>query len=190
MRTGLKAEAEKISFEIREELGLSLSQPLDSYILANHLGISIIKLSDLLNQDASEASIRQLTGPGRGEFSAVAVFYGTRCLIVVNESHTHSRINNTIAHELSHLILGHEPSSSLRKGGCREWDKTQEDEANWLAGALLVPRVTALAIARRRDNTKMAARKLGVSEKLLIWRLNHTGVRRQVERAQTYRKFR
>jgi len=189
MRRGFKSEVEKIAIEIRNELGLSLSQPLNAYSLADHLGIPIVKLNDLRDQGASKTSIRQLTGRGRGEFSAVSVFDGTRCLIVVNESHAPTRLSNTITHELSHLILGHEPSSPIGMGGCRKWDEVQEDEANWLAGELLVPRVTALAIARRQVDVKMAARRLGISEKLLKWRLNHSGASKQAERERANRRF-
>jgi Zn-dependent peptidase ImmA (M78 family) len=53
-------------------------------------------------------------------------------------------------------------------------------EADWLAGALLVPRASALAWLRRSDDYDAGARHYGVSLELFTWRANHTGAARQI----------
>ena len=57
-----------------------------------------------------------------------------------------------------------------------------ESEADWLAGALLVPRDAALRVLREEIPLYTATSTYGVSRPLLEWRLNHTGARVQVER--------
>ena len=57
-----------------------------------------------------------------------------------------------------------------------------ESEADWLAGALLVPRDAALRIVRQKIPIREATTTYGVSPSLLQWRLNQTGARVQVER--------
>jgi Zn-dependent peptidase ImmA (M78 family) len=54
-------------------------------------------------------------------------------------------------HELAHIILGHRPAKLfLSTSGIplRTHDKDQEDEAEWSAGCLLLPRPILLFIAR------------------------------------------
>jgi Zn-dependent peptidase ImmA (M78 family) len=58
-----------------------------------------------------------------------------------------------------------------------------EDEANWLAGALLIPEDATLVIARRGISLSDAAAHFGVSEKMVEYRLNVTGARLRVARA-------
>ena len=68
------------------------------------------------------------------------------------------------------------------------FEREQEDEAGWLAGALLVPRGgLVMAYARTKDAT-LLAREFQVSEALLLWRLRHTGVALQARRAQANRR--
>ena len=47
-------------------------------------------------------------------------------------------------HELAHLLLGHDPTTMYVVGeeglALREFDQSKEQEADWLAGALLLPR--------------------------------------------------
>ena len=63
-------------------------------------------------------------------------------------------------------------------GGCRAWDKEQEEqeeEAAWLSGVLLIPNDTALAIVRQGLEVPEAAADYGVSIKMLKYRLNMSG---------------
>src|SRR5260370_1706656 len=99
----------------------------------------------------------------RAEFSAVTVFRGFERTILHNESHSPGRQSSNLAHELSHALLLHPPAPALDSLGCRDWDPVLEMEADWLAGALLIPDEAALHIARRGLDEQSAADNFGVS---------------------------
>ena len=67
------------------------------------------------------------------------------------------------AHEIAHVILEHPLSPALGVGGCRRWDPTLEDEADWQAGALLVPREAALRWIQSGRSLEDGAVHFGVS---------------------------
>lgn len=183
---GFKAEAERISIEIRAELSLSLDNRLTCIDLADHLEIPVIGLTDLLHSGADPKWVRLLQG-NSAKFSALTVIDGTRRLIVFNPRLPPGRRANSLAHELSHTLLDHPPRPAIGDGGCRRWDAQVESEADWLAGALLVPRDGALRWHRDGRNIVDGAVHFGVSEALFSWRLNHTGITRQV---QSWRRIR
>jgi Zn-dependent peptidase ImmA (M78 family) len=74
----------------------------------------------------------------------------TGTLVVYNPTHDIGRINNSLCHELSHLVLNHEHGQLLTFADCviRDFNDRQEEEANWLAGSLLAPEA-ALKSAKR-----------------------------------------
>jgi Zn-dependent peptidase ImmA (M78 family) len=109
-----------------------------------------------------------------------------RGLIVYNPRDEPGRKANSLAHELAHVILEHEPAPAIGLGGCRHWDGRQEAEADWLGSALLVPRASALAWMLEHDDVDAGARNFGVSVELFRWRVNHTGVVRQVEKERRH----
>jgi len=62
----------------------------------------------------------------------------------------------------------------------RSYDQKQEDEANWLAWCLLLPRDALTQCARRGLSIDAIAEQYGVSKKLVTFRLHVTGVRAQI----------
>jgi Zn-dependent peptidase ImmA (M78 family) len=183
LRRGFKADAERIAESVRAELGLEPSQPLDCLALAHHLGIEVIALRELRRHGAKEQSIRTLISDDAG-FSATTVCAGTRRLIVYNPRDAPGRRANSLAHELSHVLLEHEPKPALGAGGCRHWANREEAEADWLGAALLVPREGALDWMTRDGDLDRGAEHFGVSIELFRWRVNHTGVSRQLARTR------
>lgn len=172
LRRGFKTEANKLAREIRHELGLSVVDPLDPRALAQDLGIPLMPLS-ALKKDAPRV-VRHFARHERGAFSAVTVFYGARRAILYNDSHSPVRQASDIAHELSHALLQHPPESALDHRGRRNWNQDLEDEATWLAGALLIPDEAALEIAKTAMSAEVAAVAYGVSKQMVQWRLNVT----------------
>lgn len=181
LRPGFKADAERTAELVRSDLGLGPLDRLDCLGLAEAWGIPVVSLGELREDGASDASIRRLMSPDAG-FSATTVVVGPRRLIVYNPHHEPGRKASSLAHELAHVILEHEAAPAIGVGGCRHWDGRQEAEADWLGSALLVPRPGALAWMLESDDIDAGARHFGVSVELFRWRINHTGVVKQVEK--------
>jgi Zn-dependent peptidase ImmA (M78 family) len=181
LRRGFKSDAERIAEAVRSDLGLGTLDRLDCFALAEAWGIPVVSLGELREDGASDASIRRLMSPDAG-FSATTVVVGPRRLIVYNPRDGAGRKANSLAHELAHVILEHQAAPAIGVGGCRNWDGQQEAEADWLGSALLVPRASALAWMLESDDVEAGAKNFGVSIELFRWRINHTGVVRQVEK--------
>ena len=182
MRRGFKAEANALAREVRDELSLTPTSPLDVWRLADHLGIPVIPLSDLCAEAPRAAQL--FLHQGEAIFSGVTVFCGSRRMIVYNDAHAPGRQANDIGHELAHGLLFHAPTPAMDGQGCRLWDSDAEDEANWLSAALLVPEEAALLIVRRGWSLARAAAEYGVTEKMIRFRTNVTGARERVQRTR------
>jgi hypothetical protein len=178
LRQGFKAEAERIALELRTELGLGPADRLDPRALADHLGIPVVPLRELSGDGAASQSTARLLDPEAG-FSALTVCAGSRRLIVYNQRHPPGRRASSLAHELAHVILDHPAGPVLDQARARLWDETLEAEADWQAGALLVPREGAVAWLRRERGPAGGERHFGVSRALFLWRLHQTGAARQ-----------
>jgi Zn-dependent peptidase ImmA (M78 family) len=142
---------------------------------------------------ADHHAIRHLTvGIGRGEVSAVTIYVDDyRRVILFNPAQASTRMVSSLGHELSHVVLEHEPERPLVSGR-REWDGMQEEEASWLAGCLLIPQEAALAAARQGMTDGDVSEAFGTSLALARMRMNGTGVRRQAghESAARQRRWR
>ena len=182
LRRGFKTEAAGLAQEIRNELRLDPFDRLDPHHLARHIGIPILALSDLAS---TCDGARYFLSTELDAFSAATVFDGHRRMIVHNDSHSGPRQNSSLAHELAHGLLLHEPAPALDgMTGCRICNPTNEKEADWLAGELLVTESMALAVARGQFTRQEVQLRLGVSAEMLRWRLNMTGAVRRVQRAR------
>lgn len=180
MRRGFKKEAKEIALQIRRDLKLSLTAPFDPWVLAEWLGIPVVRLSDF--RKSAEGAYRYFSELGRSEFSAVTVFDGSRRLIVHNDFHAPARQVSNVCHELAHGLLLHTPTPILDDKGCRYWSKEIEDEANWLSGVLLVPDEAAIAVVKRGMDLALAASYYGVSVPMMTFRINVSGARIRVQR--------
>lgn len=181
---GFKTWANKIAGDTRAELGLGPYDRLDPKVLAEVLAIPVIDLSGLR---ADAPTVAHLLIVETSVFSALTVFDGTRRAIVHNDSHAPVRQNSNISHELSHGLLAHPPTPAMDDTGCRIWNADIEDEANWLAGCLLISEAAALAIAKGRWTAQEAALRFAVSEHMVRFRMNATGARARVQRSQAAR---
>jgi Zn-dependent peptidase ImmA (M78 family) len=184
-RRGFKTEANSIATEVRGELNLTALDALDPWALAAYLCIPVWPLSSL--EDDAKAAIQHLRDIDQGAFSAVTVFCGTKRTIVHNDGHVRGRQVSDVAHELSHGLLQHPPTPALDDRGCRDWNEGIEDEAQWLAGALLITEDAALWIARGNASEDEAAARFGVTRRMVHYRLNVTGARTRVARARKFR---
>lgn len=184
-RRGFKSEANATAREIRAELGLKDLDKLDPWALAAHLLVPVKPLSSY-SHDAPRA-VRHFTEIDPGAFSACTVFDGARRTIVHNDAHLAGRQASNLSHELSHALLLHPPTPAFDDRGCRLWNQNIEDEAQWLAGALLLTEDAALWIVRSNAPVQAAAQRFGISEQMVTYRLNVTGARTRVARARRLR---
>lgn len=182
LRRGFKAEAERTASRIRAQLGLAARDRLLCEALADALGVGIISLAELVASGASPKSVERLAQPG-ARFSALTLCLGEQRLIVYNPAESPGRHANSLAHELSHVLLDHPTEPALDASGCRRWNGVVEEEADCLGSVLLVPRDGALQWLAAGGSMSSGAMHFGVSEKLFTWRANHTGVLLQLRAA-------
>lgn len=185
-RRGFKAEAERIALELRGELGLDAIGRLSPEALAEHLAVPVLTLHDLAQ--AAPEGVAHFLGRGKHVFSAATLYVGRfRRLIVLNPAHAQTRQMSSLCHELSHIILEHEAEAPLQLAGGREWDGTQEREADWLAGCLLIPQEATHKVGREGYTDDDVAAVFGVSSTLAKWRMNATGARIRARRLKRFR---
>ena len=185
---GFKTWSEKIACEVRDELDLAQIDPLSPEALAEYLEVRLWTPADLAGLSTRASSILWAESDS---WSAVTVTYNGLDAVVYNPGHAPSRRSSDIMHELAHLIAGHAPSTViLSQDGSvslRSFNRQQEDEASWLSGCLLLPRPALVVIARSDLGVETACQKYGVSDDLLNYRLNVTGVRIQLRHGRRSR---
>lgn len=186
-RRGFKTWAEETALRVRQRLRLPAESSLDPLRLAEILGVAVLIPDELTDLDV-ECRARLLHDHS-DNWSAITVSANGHFLVVLNPEHAHTRRNSTLAHELAHIILGHEPSlmfvSAISGSALRTYNPQQEEEANWLAGCLLLPRDALFSIRRRRLSAEEACSQYGVSPAMLRFRFNTSGVDVQLRRARS-----
>jgi Zn-dependent peptidase ImmA (M78 family) len=181
---GFKARAENMSLQIRRELKVSKIAPLACEMLAEHLGVSLWRPTEIagLSADARALLLRR----AKDSWSAVTVSYGGVDVIIYNSTHSKARRSSDVMHELAHVLLSHEPSKIILSPkvsiAIRDYNENQEDEAAWLAGCLLLPREALLFLRRNGMSDEETLDEYGVSGDLLNYRMNVTGVNYQARR--------
>jgi Zn-dependent peptidase ImmA (M78 family) len=120
-------------------------------------------------------------------WSALTIVQGEAAVVIFNPTHSAGRQASDITHELAHIILGHQPATMIMspdgKLVMRSYNQKQEDEANWLAWAILLPRDALLSFKRRKAAIAEIASAFGVTETLVQYRMRITGVESQVRAA-------
>jgi Zn-dependent peptidase ImmA (M78 family) len=176
----VKSHVNVIAVATRTELGLGKLDPMNPLLLADFLEIPVLGLSSL--QPREPAGVNHFLTEDPNAFSAVTVFDGPKRLIVHNDTHAPGRQASNIAHELSHGLLQHAPTPALNSSGCRDWDQVVEDEAQWLAGALLITEDAAVWSVRKGLDIQQIADQFGVSVEMARWRVNMTGAVKRASR--------
>jgi Zn-dependent peptidase ImmA (M78 family) len=124
-------------------------------------------------------------------WSAVSVYRGDCGLIIYNPKHSVGRQASDIMHELAHLVLDHKPASVILSHdgalAMRSYNQKQEEEANWLAWCLLLPRDALIYCARLGLSPAQIADRYGVSQTLVNFRRRVTGVEGQVRAGRRFR---
>lgn len=186
VRRGFKTWCENAARGYRQEIGLKTTEPIEPRTLAKHLGIEVWTPSDIKGLEAHH--IHRLTVTEREAWSAVTLRDGKRSLIIINSGHPTTRQNNSLAHEISHVELGHKPAKMLTAFDgsmlMADYDPLHEAEANILAGAILLPREALLLKFKEGMTNAEVAVHFGVSNDLVAMRRNTTGIGKQMANRQ------
>ena len=185
-RRGFKTWCETVSAQRRRLLKLATHEPLCPRKLARQLGVIVKTPAEI--PGLKPETLTRLLAQDPDSWSAVTVAEDSVHLVIVNSQHSARRRSSDLMHELAHIIIGHEPSwASETEGGVMilsSFDRNKEDEANWLSGALLLPREALLHIRRRRIADEVACEEYGCSQDMLTYRLRVTGVDIQMNRSR------
>lgn len=180
---GFKAKANRIAVGLRHQMGLSAATPIDLDVLAARLGFPVVPITEFA--DVCPEHVTQLVETDTGAFSAslLPLDNGSR-IILVNDGHSLRRRNSDLAHEISHALLAHLPTQPFDHSGSRSFDKDMEDEANCLAGHILIPNEAAKKIVWADRDPEVVCDEYGVSREMLEFRLNTSGARKRRARWQ------
>lgn len=186
-RRGFKTWSERASLGFRRDLQIEPFGVLDPYELARHLNILVWTPHDVARLgDLAEVHLDQLLKHDPSSWSAVTLVLPPSKVIILNSTHAQVRQNSDLMHELAHLILEHKPArvdmTPKTLMILDTYDKLQEKEANWLGGALLVPREALLSVLSRNRHNENAASHFNVSTQMIKWRRQMTGVDKQLNR--------
>ena len=183
LERGFKSWAERTSLAFRKELGVSIEHPLSPEAVAEYLDIEL--WTPLQVPGITQDIINQLLKIDPWGWSAAGVQVNERGIVIYNPRHSRPRQVSDITHELSHFLLDHQPakiilSADLDGLSMRSFNQKQEDEANCVAWTLLLPRDGLLIAKQRRLSIEQIAEQYGVAKSLVTFRLNTTGVEKQL----------
>lgn len=173
MKRGMKSYSIRLALEIRNEFNLPVEGQFDPYEFAHEYGIPVVALGELKGPARD-----YFYDPKNGTLSGALVKNGNGFVILDNDSHPTTRRRATISHEISHFLFEHEFSRALESNvrGCG-LGASQEEEANFLSGELLIPTDGAIRHALKGRSNEQVARFHGVSVELARWRMNASGAR-------------
>lgn len=182
MRRGFKTQAENLALEHRTTFRVAPRDRIDPRAFLQSIGLVVWSPADI--PGIEPAHLRQLTVTDPDSWSGVTVREGNLTAIIVNSAHPATRQANTLMHEWAHIELRHRPSRADRSVGgfllLSDYPAEIEEEADWLAGCILVPRQGLLFHCGRGLSPDQVAAHYGVSPQLANWRIRMTGVKRQL----------
>jgi hypothetical protein len=198
VRRGFKAQAERHAAQLRDAIHCSDRETMRLPQLAAHLKVEVIAGHRALG---SVEPFRALHEEQAGAFSGATfhladgrivvvynpIVFQTGELLSAREAQTNGRTRSDVAHELSHLVLGHDLREIKTIAGHPFFtcDPEQEEEANWLAGCLLLPRPLLVDAARNNDPDDQFAERHHVTIEMARWRMGVSGARMQAARASS-----
>jgi Zn-dependent peptidase ImmA (M78 family) len=186
---GFKSWCENTALQMRRVLNVRAFDPLNPWTLAEHLQIRVWNADQIPGLDAEYLQI--LLREDSDSWSAVTLCVDSKALVILNPSHSGGRPASDLTHELSHILIGHKAARiDVSEDGLilSTYDRKQEEEAAWLSGCLLLPREALLFIRQQQMDQQTVIRTYGVSLDMFQYRLNVTGVDRQLSQTKRGRK--
>lgn len=179
---GFKADAERRAAALWADLAIAVTDPLDLAAAAESLGARIVMADTLI----ARTRLEQLEEVQPYAFSACTFEVRDQPVIVLNPLRSHGRQRADCAHELSHLLLRHQMRVPERMGGLVFFtgNADQEDEAGWMAGAMLLPRQAVVRAAHAGMDAAAIAGFYQTTEEMARFRINATGAAIQARRGR------
>lgn len=198
MRRGFKAEAERHAAHLRTTVGATEYETIRLPALARYLKVAVLAADRVLG---GPELLTALHKEQQGAWSAATLTVHGRTVVVYNpltldgelldpaQAQSDGRTRSNVAHEFAHLVLRHDLRQIQRIGELTFFacDHEQEQEANWLAAALLLPRPLLVVAARRGETDEQIGKTHFVTTSMATFRLNATGARMQAARGRTRR---
>lgn len=185
MRRGFKAEAERRAAAAREQLGVGPMDPIDPWAYAQMLGVVVLSFDEL---GLEPKHVEQLLQRDPESWSGLTLKESGRHFVLLNPVHAPARQVSTMMHETAHIVLNHVPKQvDISTSGLMllsDYPAEQEEEADWLAAAILLPRDALCHFRRLGWTAGQLCSHFGVSGPLCEWRLRMTGVDIQMRRAR------
>ena len=184
MRRGFKAEAERVAARHRAEYGTCVRDRLDPIGFLKSKGLIVLGASEVPRM--SDDDLHQLLEVDGKCWSGLTVREAGHTAVIFNDAHHPHRQASTLMHEWAHIELRHRPSRADRAENgillLSDYPAELEEEADWLGGAMLLPRDGLLHHCSRGLSVEEVAKLYGVSIQLAQWRIGKTGVARQLGR--------
>jgi len=181
MRRGFKAEAERKAASARADMGLAATDKLCPWQYAEYLGVLVYEASEL---DLEPEHASQLLVRDPDSWSGMTLLDEGVHVVVLNSTHLAPRRASTLMHELAHIILEHAPAEvDVSPSGLvllSDYSTEQEDEADWLGAALLLPEPALILLRSQGYSIEAIAQKFGVSDQICHWRCRMTGVEKRM----------
>lgn len=176
MRHGFKTEAERTSERLRKELNVSKFGALCAFDLAEHLGVTIAGITELLTKEA----VKKI----QNDFSGVILKNEDDDPVILhNDLESPYRQQSTIMHELAHFICKHEMPEEIRNVNIpfnlRYYNAIHEEEAKYLGGCLQIPKPGLLWKRKQRCTEEEISRYYSASIDMVKYRFNALGLYRR-----------
>jgi Zn-dependent peptidase ImmA (M78 family) len=172
-----KAEMEERAEQLRADIGVDLSQPLNALSIEIE-GVDVLVPNEIDDLDSS--ILNHLYGTGSGEWSAMSVPLdeeGDSWVVVRNDSHSPERQKVTYLEECWHILLDHKLTkiAKISDSYGRTYDSIEEHDAYYLASATLLP-ASAVMAAVANEQANALAEQFGVSQELVEYRIKRLGL--------------
>ena len=146
--------------------------------LATHLGCVVRCANELVDVE----KLKELRRIQEDAFFACTFELPDNRRAIVYSPLSKERINSDVAHEVAHVLLDHRLTrlTRIKDVAFQSCDVDQEEEANWLAGCLLLPRPALMHDLKEGMSIEAICETRVLSAPMVRYRINVTGVSRQV----------
>jgi Zn-dependent peptidase ImmA (M78 family) len=178
---GEAAQIELWATAAKRCLGVPASAALDPWAAATRAGIRVLGNEYFQGLDHE---IREPLTVASASWSGGALAVGDDdYLVILNPLHDRVRQRTTLAEELTHIVMGHEPSLLDAVLGTRTHNPEVERQAYEVGGAMLLPYGQLFWRVKRKAPCTSVAEEYEVSESFVRYRINRCGLRRMYDKA-------